>query len=270
MPLRGPSGRFTRRPRVRVDVDIDAAYPEAYADAGSTTAIESASTRGTRTASPCRSLERERDRAIEMDVEAEMKVPTVLTKPVRARRISTKLQHQNSDRGGAAWYKGKAECGRAQGRQAAGGVPVATPVAAPAPKQPTPTPTPAPAPSRPADVHAKEHADDAAPASPADAPAPAPSPSTAASPSPAEDKNEDAPRIVLGKRRRASGAAPKPDTYKVMWNLLERLLEEITVGDARRYQQISIAMGGRQVSSRVQKYRQKLKKVGVGVDAGCG
>ncbi|KAJ7704586.1 hypothetical protein B0H17DRAFT_921519, partial [Mycena rosella] len=63
-------------------------------------------------------------------------------------------------------------------------------------------------------------------------------------------------------------------TYKVMWsaseqNLLERLLDEIPAGDARRwvYQKISIAMGGRrtprQVSSRVQKYLQKLKKFGV-------
>ncbi|KAJ7680165.1 hypothetical protein B0H17DRAFT_1077071, partial [Mycena rosella] len=50
-------------------------------------------------------------------------------------------------------------------------------------------------------------------------------------------------------------------------NLLERLLEEIPAGDARRYQKISIAMGGRrtprQMWSRVQKYLQKLKKFGV-------
>jgi hypothetical protein len=50
-------------------------------------------------------------------------------------------------------------------------------------------------------------------------------------------------------------------------NLLERLLEEIPADDPRRYLKISVAMEGRrtprQVSSRVQKYLQKLKKYGV-------
>ncbi|KAJ7829393.1 hypothetical protein B0H14DRAFT_2366651, partial [Mycena olivaceomarginata] len=65
---------------------------------------------------------------------------------------------------------------------------------------------------------------------------------------------------------------PRTDTYKVLWsageqNMLERLLEEIPASDPRRYLKISLAMEGRrtprQVSSRVQKYLQKLKKYGI-------
>ncbi|KAJ7337501.1 hypothetical protein DFH08DRAFT_647420, partial [Mycena albidolilacea] len=76
-------------------------------------------------------------------------------------------------------------------------------------------------------------------------------------------------------RDRASKAKkPRTDTYKVLWsageqNMLERLLEEIPASDPRRwvvYLKISLAMEGRrtprQVSSRVQKYLQKLKKYG--------
>ncbi|KAJ7680151.1 hypothetical protein B0H17DRAFT_1015172 [Mycena rosella] len=91
-----------------------------------------------------------------------------------------------------------------------------------------------------------------------------------------EEEDVDAPRTVLGKRRASAATAQKQDTYEVMWhaseqNLLERLLP---ARDAKRYQKISIAMGRRrtprQVSSRVQKYRQKLKQFGVGVDGGAG
>ncbi|KAL1704618.1 hypothetical protein EV121DRAFT_259378 [Schizophyllum commune] len=66
---------------------------------------------------------------------------------------------------------------------------------------------------------------------------------------------------------------PKSSTYKVPWTdeeqrLLERLLQEIPEGESFRWQKISRAMGGkrtpRQVSSRVQKYFEKLKAFGVG------
>ncbi|KAJ7704546.1 hypothetical protein B0H17DRAFT_13427 [Mycena rosella] len=97
MPPRGPSGLFTRRPRVPIDVGSAYLDPRAdpYAE-GSTTAIDSAST----TASPCRSLEREAEREMategevqrrDREAEAEIEVPMALAKPVRARRISTKL-----------------------------------------------------------------------------------------------------------------------------------------------------------------------------------
>ncbi|KAJ7130374.1 hypothetical protein C8R44DRAFT_613517 [Mycena epipterygia] len=90
----------------------------------------------------------------------------------------------------------------------------------------------------------------------------------------AEPVEEAPPPSVLGKRQRKSSTGkPRPDTYKLMWsaseqNLLERLLEEVPASDPRRYAKISAAMDGkrtpRQVSSRVQKYLQKLKKFGVG------
>ncbi|KAF8452731.1 hypothetical protein L210DRAFT_977792 [Boletus edulis BED1] len=66
-----------------------------------------------------------------------------------------------------------------------------------------------------------------------------------------------------------------PGTYKQAWSiseqhLLERLLEEIPDGERNRWAKISQAMGGRrtprQVASRVQKYFEKLKRFGVGVD----
>ncbi|TRM61131.1 hypothetical protein BD626DRAFT_502828 [Schizophyllum amplum] len=68
-------------------------------------------------------------------------------------------------------------------------------------------------------------------------------------------------------------ARPKSATYKVPWTdeeqlLLQRLLQEIPDGESFRWQKISKAMGGkrtpRQVSSRVQKYFEKLKAYGVG------
>lgn len=68
---------------------------------------------------------------------------------------------------------------------------------------------------------------------------------------------------------------PKPETYKQAWSiseqhLLERLLEEIPDGERNRWAKISQAMGGRrtprQVASRVQKYFEKLKRFGVGVE----
>ncbi|KAG8216229.1 hypothetical protein J3R82DRAFT_8270 [Butyriboletus roseoflavus] len=64
-------------------------------------------------------------------------------------------------------------------------------------------------------------------------------------------------------------------TYKQAWSiseqhLLERLLEDIPDGERNRWAKISQAMGGRrtprQVASRVQKYFEKLKRFGVGVD----
>ncbi|KIJ16513.1 hypothetical protein PAXINDRAFT_176232 [Paxillus involutus ATCC 200175] len=67
----------------------------------------------------------------------------------------------------------------------------------------------------------------------------------------------------------------RSDTYKQAWSiseqhLLERLLEEIPDGERNRWAKISQAMGGRrtprQVASRVQKYFEKLKRFGVGVD----
>ncbi|KAG1886726.1 hypothetical protein F4604DRAFT_1723228 [Suillus subluteus] len=68
---------------------------------------------------------------------------------------------------------------------------------------------------------------------------------------------------------------PRPETYKQAWSvseqhLLERLLEEIPDGERNRWAKISQAMGGRrtprQVASRVQKYFEKLKRFGVGVE----
>ncbi|KAJ7641332.1 hypothetical protein FB45DRAFT_739252, partial [Roridomyces roridus] len=88
-----------------------------------------------------------------------------------------------------------------------------------------------------------------------------------------EEEPEPDPPLVLGKRKREKKAKIKPETYKLSWsaseqNLLERLLEQIPVGDPRsRFLKISNAMEGRrtprQVSSRVQKYMQKLKKFGL-------
>lgn len=68
---------------------------------------------------------------------------------------------------------------------------------------------------------------------------------------------------------------PRPETYKQAWSiseqhLLERLLEEIPDGERNRWAKISQAMDGRrtprQVASRVQKYFEKLKRFGVGVE----
>ncbi|KAG0699396.1 hypothetical protein DFH29DRAFT_1002001 [Suillus ampliporus] len=68
---------------------------------------------------------------------------------------------------------------------------------------------------------------------------------------------------------------PRPETYKQAWSvseqhLLERLLEEIPDGERNRWAKISQAMGGRrtprQVASRVQKYFEKLKRFGLGVE----
>ncbi|EGO01253.1 hypothetical protein SERLA73DRAFT_72210 [Serpula lacrymans var. lacrymans S7.3] len=93
------------------------------------------------------------------------------------------------------------------------------------------------------------------------------------------------PKQSLGKRSRDAAekgdtyeketGKPKPETYKLAWSvseqhLLERLLEEIPDGEKNRWQKISIAMKGRrtprQVASRVQKYFEKLKRFGIGVD----
>jgi len=82
-----------------------------------------------------------------------------------------------------------------------------------------------------------------------------------------------APQPTLGKRLR--DAKPKPETYKQAWSveeqhMLEKLLDEIPDGEKNRWQKISLAMKGRrtprQVASRVQKYFEKLKRFGVGVD----
>ncbi|KAJ7704603.1 hypothetical protein B0H17DRAFT_13889 [Mycena rosella] len=152
MPPRGPSGLFTRRPRVRVDVDTTG-NPNAdpNADGGSTTAIDSASTRGTRTVSPrCPSPPSASAMAMEVQGERDAEeIPMALAKPVR--RISTKLQHQNSDCGAPLVTRARRKSGaaaipnntstnasvgtrtsaRAQGRQVA--APTPTPVAATAP-----------------------------------------------------------------------------------------------------------------------------------------
>ncbi|KAG1737800.1 hypothetical protein EDB19DRAFT_1716699 [Suillus lakei] len=74
---------------------------------------------------------------------------------------------------------------------------------------------------------------------------------------------------------KADADKPRPETYKQAWSvseqhLLERLLEEIPDGERNRWAKISQAMGGRrtprQVASRVQKYFEKLKRFGVGVE----
>ncbi|KAF9484293.1 hypothetical protein BDN70DRAFT_872790 [Pholiota conissans] len=71
---------------------------------------------------------------------------------------------------------------------------------------------------------------------------------------------------------RARAAKPKPETYKQAWsaseqNLLEQLLDTYPDGERFRWQKISQAMGGRrtprQVASRVQKYFEKLRRVGL-------
>ncbi|KAJ7132879.1 hypothetical protein C8R43DRAFT_930247 [Mycena crocata] len=197
---RGPSGLFTRR-TFDIDMDLDTT--------ASTTAVDSESTRGpsSSTTSPlCRSSP------------SPKALPMALAKPVRTRRISTKLQHQNLDRSEALVTRSRRKSSAATAKREPS-------------LEPIPEPEPEPEPEKP--------------------------------PSP--------PPTVLGKRARKVSTT-KPDTYKVMWsaseqNLLERLLEEIPQEDPRRYSKISVAMNGRrtprQVSSRVQKYLQKLKKFGV-------
>ncbi|RDB17382.1 hypothetical protein Hypma_001852 [Hypsizygus marmoreus] len=72
---------------------------------------------------------------------------------------------------------------------------------------------------------------------------------------------------------------PKPETYKQAWSvseqhLLEQLLDQIPDGEKNRWQKISRAMDGRrtprQVASRVQKYFEKLKRFGLGMQSGDG
>ncbi|KDR76875.1 hypothetical protein GALMADRAFT_245970 [Galerina marginata CBS 339.88] len=96
-------------------------------------------------------------------------------------------------------------------------------------------------------------------------------------PSDDDDSLPDETEEPKAKKRRAE--KPKPETYKQAWseseqNLLEQLLEEIPDGEKNRWQKISKAMGGRrtprQVASRVQKYFEKLKRFGIGVDGGAG
>ncbi|OJA18552.1 hypothetical protein AZE42_04013 [Rhizopogon vesiculosus] len=95
------------------------------------------------------------------------------------------------------------------------------------------------------------------------------------------------PPIVMDSSRKIKPEAPsipepkadadkaRSETYKQAWSvseqhLLERLLEEIPDGERNRWAKISQAMGGsrtpRQVASRVQKYFEKLKRFGVGVE----
>ncbi|KIK68395.1 hypothetical protein GYMLUDRAFT_35805 [Collybiopsis luxurians FD-317 M1] len=80
------------------------------------------------------------------------------------------------------------------------------------------------------------------------------------------EEDESSPQ-VLGKRMR-----PKSETYKQAWStseqqLLEVLLEQIPEGEKNRWKKISKAMNGRrtprQVASRVQKYFERLKKLGI-------
>ncbi|KAJ6464194.1 hypothetical protein C8R47DRAFT_1156725 [Mycena vitilis] len=207
MPARGPSGLFTRRTAptpIDIDIDIDTT--------ASPTAINSAPSSST-TASPlCRSPP------------SPKAVPIALAKPVRARRISTKLQHQNLDRSSEPIVT---RVTRARRKSSA------------VQHKPPPEPEPEPEPE--------------------------------SEPEPEPELPPPPPPTVLGKRSRKS-AATRPDSYKVMWsaseqNLLERLLEEIPATDPRRFSKISVAMNGRrtprQVSSRVQKYLQKLKQFGL-------
>ncbi|KAF9556072.1 hypothetical protein CPC08DRAFT_711462 [Agrocybe pediades] len=90
-----------------------------------------------------------------------------------------------------------------------------------------------------------------------------------------ESADEEEAKPATTKKARGS-AKPKPETYKQAWseseqNLLEQLLEQIPDGEKFRWQKISKAMGGRrtprQVASRVQKYFEKLKRFGIGVDS---
>ncbi|KAL0945929.1 hypothetical protein HGRIS_012210 [Hohenbuehelia grisea] len=80
------------------------------------------------------------------------------------------------------------------------------------------------------------------------------------------------PKPVASASKRSRDGKPKPETYKQAWSMeeqheLERLLDEIPDGEKNRWQKISRAMNGRrtprQVASRVQKYFEKLKRLGV-------
>ncbi|KAJ7201105.1 hypothetical protein GGX14DRAFT_465796 [Mycena pura] len=201
---RGPSGLFTRR----------APPVDDLASAASSTVVDSEISTAATTSPRCNT-----------PPPGAPPVPMALAKPVRTRRISTKLQRQNEDRSEAAQPprpRRKASAARA--------------------------------------VVKTEPDLDHEPEPKAEPEAPLP---------PEEDTNRPPPK-VLGKRTRKD--KEKPDNYKVLWsaseqNLLERLLEEIPASDPRRFLNISLAMNGRrtprQVSSRVQKYLQKLKKYGV-------
>ncbi|KAF8893087.1 hypothetical protein BD779DRAFT_1508803 [Infundibulicybe gibba] len=83
------------------------------------------------------------------------------------------------------------------------------------------------------------------------------------------------PSTKIPTPKTTSASKPKPETYKQAWSvseqhLLERLLEQIPDGEKNRWQKISRAMNGRrtprQVASRVQKYFEKLKRFGLGMD----
>ncbi|KAF7439822.1 hypothetical protein PC9H_000158 [Pleurotus ostreatus] len=84
-----------------------------------------------------------------------------------------------------------------------------------------------------------------------------------------------APTTAANTKRSRDASRPKSETYKQAWStseqhLLEKLLEDIPDGEKNRWQKISQAMDGRrtprQVASRVQKYFEKLKRFGVGLN----
>ncbi|KAF4579670.1 hypothetical protein EYR40_000152 [Pleurotus pulmonarius] len=83
------------------------------------------------------------------------------------------------------------------------------------------------------------------------------------------------PATTANTKRSRDASRPKSETYKQAWStseqhLLEKLLEDIPDGEKNRWQKISQAMDGRrtprQVASRVQKYFEKLKRFGVGLN----
>ncbi|KAF9495195.1 hypothetical protein BDN71DRAFT_1447824 [Pleurotus eryngii] len=83
------------------------------------------------------------------------------------------------------------------------------------------------------------------------------------------------PATAAHTKRSRDASRPKSETYKQAWStseqhLLEKLLEDIPDGEKNRWQKISQAMDGRrtprQVASRVQKYFEKLKRFGVGLN----
>lgn len=298
MPPRGPSGLFTRRKATTIDtaamaVDLDASASVS----GSTTAVDSSESTSTHTTTssplplpfPLTPLPLPMSLCRPPSPSPKSKpgqppVPLALAKPVRARRISTKLAHQNHDRSEALVTRAR--------RKSSGAAPT-TPAAAVGKAAQAGTGVmlriPAMATRARRESMRRRASSVADPPPPPSDPAPeserSPSPPSPTSPDAAPDADADpapaldappTPPTVLGKRTRrpsaSANAKGKTDTYKVMWsaeeqNLLERLLEEIPADDPRRYLKISVAMEGRrtprQVSSRVQKYLQKLKKYGV-------
>ncbi|KAJ7734737.1 hypothetical protein DFH07DRAFT_944646 [Mycena maculata] len=312
MPPRGPSGLFARRPRVpapppppSASTTFSMEHGEGEGDDASTTAVapSPSSTRCRSPPSPSASNKYNFHSASNAGDDAEEELPMALAKPVRARRISTKLQRQNLDRSDAlplTRARRASEGVSTRARRDREQQKVVQPPPPPQPRQPrqqepkprqrltlilpaakpkpkidlTPTPTPTPKTEEEERPAKRQRTRKARPSTPPSGPDLPFTPNNAETPdadTPTPEP-EPAPPSVLGKRTRSTKPKPRPDTYKVVWsaeeqNQLERLLEEIPVGDPKRYLKISLAMDGRrtprQVASRVQKYMQKLKKYGV-------